>query len=244
MSSVPSGGEGRSPFLRLLRRRSGQALRGKDNIALRVGKVVNPRKMAKHFELVIGDDSFSFSRKQAQISAEAALDGIYVVRASAPTPKGLSATELVVAYRDLKFNQAGFRSLKTIGLDLRPIYPYSEDRVRAQRLICMLALYLVWHLRKAWAPLCFADEAPPERTGPVARRPPWPRCRASEARTVSPSTVSQTCSTPWPPSPATRSSSPGAPPLTSPDRAVPNADHRARTLSAPSKSLAAPPPLH
>jgi hypothetical protein len=100
--------------------RDHQPLRGQDNIALRVGRVINRHKMAKHFELVIGDDSFSFSRKEAKISAEAALDGTYVVRASAPHSAGLSAAELVGAYKDLKFNEAGFRSLKTLDLDLRP----------------------------------------------------------------------------------------------------------------------------
>jgi hypothetical protein len=148
--------------------RERQPLRGQDNIALRVGRVINRHKMAKHFELAITDDSFGFSRKEEQISAEAALDGIYVVRASAPHTAGLSAAELVGAYKDLKFNEAGFRSLKAIDLDLRPIYHYSEDRVRAHVFICMLALYLVWHLRRAWAPLCFTDEAPPARTDPVA----------------------------------------------------------------------------
>jgi hypothetical protein len=148
--------------------RDHQALRGQDKIALRAGRVINRHKMAKHFTLAITDDSFSFSRKEGQISSEAALDGIYVVRASAPHSAGLSATELVGAYKDLKFNEAGFRSLKTIDLDLRPIYHYSEDRVRAHVFICMLALYLVWHLRRAWAPLCFTDEAPPTRTDPVA----------------------------------------------------------------------------
>jgi hypothetical protein len=148
--------------------RERQPLRGQDNIALRVGRVINRHKMAKHFELVIADDTFSFSRKEEQIAAEAALDGIYVVRASAPHTAGLSAAELVGAYKDLKFNEAGFRSLKAIDLDLRPIYHYSEDRVRAHVFICMLALYLVWHLRRAWAPLCFTDEAPPARADPVA----------------------------------------------------------------------------
>jgi hypothetical protein len=148
--------------------RERRPLRGKDKIALRVGKVVNKHKMAKHFELTITDDSFSFSRKEEQISAEAALDGIYVVRASASGTTGMSAAGLVGAYKDLKFNEAGFRSLKAIDLDLRPIYHYTEPRVRAHVFICMLALYLVWHLRKAWAPACFTDEAPPERTDPVA----------------------------------------------------------------------------
>ena len=148
--------------------RARQPLRGQDKIALRVGRVVGRHKVAKHFELVIADDSFSFSRKEDQISAEAALDGIYVVRASASHTESLSAADLVVAYKDLKFNEAGFRSLKTLDLDLRPIYHYTEARVRAHVLICMLALYLVWHLRRAWAPICFTDEAPALRTDPVA----------------------------------------------------------------------------
>ncbi|MGC8628449.1 MAG: IS1634 family transposase [Acidimicrobiales bacterium] len=142
--------------------------RGKDKIALRVGKVVNRYKVAKHFELDIGEEHFSFSRKADQIAAEAALDGIYVVRASALHTEGLSAAELVEGYKDLKVNEAGFRSLKTVDLEVRPIFHWTEARVRAHVFICMLALYLVWHLRRAWAPLCFADEAPPERNGPVA----------------------------------------------------------------------------
>jgi hypothetical protein len=148
--------------------REARPWRGQDKIALRVGRVLNRHKMAKHFELVIGDDSFSFSRKEEQISAEAALDGFYVVRASAAGTEEMSAAEVVSTYKDLKFNEAGFRSLKAIDLDLRPIYHYTEARVRAHVFICMLALYLVWHLRKAWAPICFTDEAPPPRADPVA----------------------------------------------------------------------------
>ncbi len=151
-------------------------LRGRDRIALRVGKVVNRHKVAKHFELTFTDDHFSFSRKTDQISAEAALDGIYVIRASAAHSSALDASEVVEAYKDLKFNEQGFRSLKTIDLDLRPIHHWTEGRVRAHVFICMLALYLVWHLRRAWAPICFTDEHPPERTDPVA-----PATRSPEA---------------------------------------------------------------
>ena len=142
--------------------------RGKDKIALRVGKLINRYKVGKHFELQVGEDSFSFSRKQAQVAAEAALDGIYVVRTSAPHTEGLSPAERVKGYKDLEVNEAGFKSLKTVDLEVRPIFHWTEARVRAHVFICMLALYLVWHLRRAWAPLCFADEAPPERTDPVA----------------------------------------------------------------------------
>jgi len=149
-------------------------LRGRDKIALRVGKVVNRHKVAKHFELSFQDDQFSFSRKTDQISAEAALDGIYVIRASAAHTSALEAPQVVEAYKDLKFNEQGFRSLKTMDLDLRPIHHWTEPRVRAHVFICMLALYLVWHLRRAWAPICFTDEHPPQRTDPVApaRRSP------------------------------------------------------------------------
>jgi hypothetical protein len=100
-----------------------------------------------HFELVIGDDSFGFSRKHAQISAEPALDGIYVVQASPPAPKAFRRPSWSWPWKDLKFNEAGVRNLKTIDLDLGPIYRYSDNRVRAHVLICMLALYVVWHLR-------------------------------------------------------------------------------------------------
>jgi len=155
--------------------REHRPLRGKDKVALRVGRVLNKHKVAKHFELEITEDSFNFSRKADQVAAEAALDGIYVVRASAPHTEGLSAAELVGAYKDLKFNEAGFRSLKAIDLDLRPIYHYSEGRVRAHVLICMLALYLVWHLRRAWAPLCFTDEAPLSRRALSPRHGAHPR---------------------------------------------------------------------
>jgi transposase len=123
--------------------REARPWRGQDKIALRVGRVLNRHKMAKHFELVITDDSFSFSHKEGQILAEAALDGFYVVRASASGTSQMSAAELVGAYKDLRFNEAGFRSLKAIDLDLRPIYHYTEARVRAHVFICMLALYLV-----------------------------------------------------------------------------------------------------
>jgi hypothetical protein len=137
--------------------------------------------MAKHFDLTIGADSFGYARKAEQVAAEAALDGIYVIRASAAHTAGLDGPQLVEAYKDLKFNEAGFRSLKTIDLDVRPIHHWTEPRVRAHLLVCMLALYLTWHLRKAWAPLCFTDEQPPQRTDPVApaRRSPAALAKAS-----------------------------------------------------------------
>ncbi|MHB1773589.1 MAG: IS1634 family transposase [Acidimicrobiales bacterium] len=156
--------------------RERRPLRGADKIALRVGKVVNRHKMGKHFALTIRDDHFSFARKSEQIAGEAALDGIYVIRASALHNSDLKARELVEAYKDLKFNEAGFRSLKTVDLDVRPIHHWTAPRVRAHVFICMLALYVVWHLRRAWAPICFADEHPQKRADPVA-----PARRSSQA---------------------------------------------------------------
>ena len=161
--------------------RDRRPLRGADKIGLRAGKVINRHKMAKHFTLTIRDDHFSYTRNTEAIAAEAALDGIYVIRASAPHTADLDASGLVGAYKDLKFNEAGFRSLKAIDLDLRPIHHWTETRVRAHVLICMLALYLTWHLRQAWAPICFTDEQPLERTDPVApaRRSPHALAKVS-----------------------------------------------------------------
>lgn len=162
--------------------RQRRPLRGKDKIALRVGKKINRHKVAKHFELTIGDDHFRFARKTEAIAAEAALDGIYVIRASGAHTAALDAPGLVEAYKDLKFNEAGFRSLKTVDLDIRPIHHWLEPRVRAHVFICMLALYVLWHLRRAWAPICFTDEDPPERTDPVAPATRSPQALAKISR--------------------------------------------------------------
>ncbi len=147
--------------------RDRRPLHGKDQIALRVGKIINRRKMAKHFELTITETTFSYTRRQPNIDAEAALDGIYVVRTSV-TSEQLDTAEVVETYKNLAVVERDFRSLKAIDLDLRPIYHHLEDRVRAHVFICMLAAHLIWHLRQAWAPLCFTDETPPRRTDPVA----------------------------------------------------------------------------
>jgi len=142
-------------------------LTGTDKIALRVGRHVNRYKMAKHFIVDIGEHGFTYTRKTDQIAAEAALDGIYIIRTSMRA-ETLDAPAVVEAYKSLAGVERNFRSLKAIDLDLRPIYHRTEDRVRAHVLICMLAAYLVWHLRRAWAPLCFTDEQRPARTDPVA----------------------------------------------------------------------------
>jgi Transposase DDE domain len=142
-------------------------LTGAADIGVKVGRVLGRFKMAKHFTLDIGDTSFGYARNQPAIDAEAALDGIYVVRTSVAASK-LDAAATVEAYKRLANVERDFRSLKTVDLQLRPVHHYLEQRVRAHVLVCMLAAYLVWHLRKAWAPLTFTDETPPQRTDPVA----------------------------------------------------------------------------
>jgi hypothetical protein len=135
-------------------------------IGVRAGKVINKRKVGKHFILDIGERSFTWRRDQDNIAAEAAFDGIYVIRT--PVPAGtLDAPAAVTACKDLACVESDFKISKD-DLDLRPIYHRLEDRVKAHVLICMLACYLSWHLRKAWAPLTYTDENPPQRDNPVA----------------------------------------------------------------------------
>jgi hypothetical protein len=142
-------------------------LSGAGKIGVEAGKVINKRKTGKHFDITITDDSLTVTRRQAQIDEEAALDGIYVIRT--PVPEGdLDAPGAVTAYKNLKYVERDFRSIKADDLDLRPVYHRLEERVRAHVLICMLAAYLTWHLRQAWAPLTFTDQDPPARDNPVA----------------------------------------------------------------------------
>ena len=145
----------------------GGKLAGTAMIGVRVGKVLGRYKVAKHFDLQLTDTSFGYARRRAQIDAEAALDGIYVIPTSV-TADRLDAAGVVEAYKRLANVERDFRSLKTIDLELRPIHHWRDGRVRAHVLVCMLAAYLVWHLRRALAPLCFTDEAPPTRNDPVA----------------------------------------------------------------------------
>ena len=142
-------------------------LKGVAAITKKVGKVSNRYKMDKHFITSITDESFSFVRDNAGIEAEAALDGIYVIRTSVEEGE-LSDAAAVEAYKGLSAVERDFRNLKAIDIDLRPIYHYDANRVRAHVFISMLAAYLNWHLRKAWAPLCFTDEEIPARFDPVA----------------------------------------------------------------------------
>jgi hypothetical protein len=137
-------------------------------IGVKVGRVLGRFKMAKHFTLDIAEGRFAYALNQPAIDAEAALDGIYVVRTSMAASE-LGAAGVVEAYKRLAGVERDFRSLKTVDLELRPIHHHLGQRVRAHVLVCMLAAYLVWHLRKAWAPLTFTDETPPTRSDPVAR---------------------------------------------------------------------------
>jgi Transposase DDE domain len=152
-------------------------LAGAADIGKAVGKVVGKYKVAKHFHTTIEDTSFTYHRNQESIDAQAALDGIYVIRTSVPATD-LNAAAVVQSYKDLANIERDFRSIKTDDLQVRPIRHRLTDRVKAHLLICMLARYLVWHLRKAWAPLTFTDENPPARENPVA-----PAQRSTDADT-------------------------------------------------------------
>jgi hypothetical protein len=154
-------------------RRERKPLRGEAAIGEAVGAVLNRRKMGKHFEKTISDADFSFARKQEQIEAEARLDGIYVLRTGLPKKDGLEAAEVVLAYKSLSRVEHAFRSIKTVDIEVRPVFHYAGDRVRAHVLLCMLAYYLEWHLRQRLAPILFDDHdrsaAQAQRTSPVAK---------------------------------------------------------------------------
>jgi hypothetical protein len=160
-------------------------LRDPAKIGQRVGRHANRYKMAKHFDLDISHGHFGYRRKTDQIAAETALDGIYVLRTSLPADR-LDTPGVVDAYKRLANVEQDFRSLKTIDLELRPIHHRLEDRVRAHVLICMLAAYLIWHLRRAWAPICFTDHDPPHRPDPVAPAQRSPAAQAKATRQHTP----------------------------------------------------------
>ena len=151
-------------------------LQGAGEIGVEVGKVITRYKTAKHFAVTITDTTLTIERRQDQIDAEAALDGFYVLRTPVPADE-LDAAAVVTAYKNLKYVERDFRHIKSDDLDLRPVFHRLEERVKAHVLICMLACYLTWHLRRAWAPLTFTDERParagqPGRPGPPLRGRP------------------------------------------------------------------------
>jgi len=152
-------------------------LTGADEIGLRVGKVVNQYKVGKHFELDIGDATFTFERKRDSIAAEAALDGIYIVRTSVRAAQ-MDGPDCVRNYKALANVERAFRSLKTIDLKVRPIHHRTADRVRSHILLCMLAYYVEWHMREAWRELMFAD---PDQQAKATRDPVAPAKRSAAA---------------------------------------------------------------
>ena len=143
-------------------------LTGAGPIGVEVGKVISRYKTGKHFAVTITDTTLAIERRQDQIDAEAALDGFYVLRTPVPADE-LDAPGVVAAYKNLKYVERDFRHIKSDDLDLRPVFHRLEERVRAHVLICMLACYLTWHLRQAWAPLTFTDENPPAPENPVTQ---------------------------------------------------------------------------
>jgi transposase len=157
-------------------------LHGAGKIGLRAGRVINKYKVAKHFELIIEDTRFDFTIRKEQVAAEAALDGIYVIRTSLAKSE-MSAPEAVRSYKALSEVERAFRTLKTIDLEVRPIHHHLADRVRAHIFLCMLAYYVEWHMREAWRPLLFADEdlAAKAKRDPVA---PAKRSAAAEEKVV------------------------------------------------------------
>ena len=146
-------------------------LRGSAKIALRAGAVLNRRKMAKHFALTISDTAFSVARDDATIAREAALDGVYVLRTNVAAAI-LDTAAVVLSYKALATVERAFRSIKTLDLEVRPIHHRLADRVRGHVFLCMLAYYLMWHMRRAWAELLFDDDDRPAaaaaRSSPVA----------------------------------------------------------------------------
>src|ERR1035437_7920410 len=146
-------------------------LTGEAEIGKKVGEVINKYKMAKHLDVTITGTTLAVERKQDQIDDEARLDGIYVIRTPLPATE-LDAAGTVTAYKNLKYVERDFRHIKSDDLDLRPVFHRLEKRVKGHVLICMLAAYLTWHLRQAWAPLTYTDDDPPVQANPVtpARR--------------------------------------------------------------------------
>jgi transposase len=140
--------------------RQRKPLRGKDAIGMAVGKVIGRYKVGKHFDILIEDAGFRYQRKQAQIDAEAALDGIYVIRTSVQADVA-SAEQTVFHYKSLSTVERSFRSMKSVDLKVRPIHHHLANRVRAHVFLCMLAYYVEWHMRRALAPILFDDHDQP-----------------------------------------------------------------------------------
>ena len=152
-------------------------LAGQDKIGVQVGKIVNQYKVAKHFVLDIGEHAFAFQRKHESIAAEAALDGIYIIRTSVSAAQ-MDVSDCVRNYKSLANVERAFRSIKTIDLKVRPIHHRLADRVRAHIFLCMLAYYVEWHMRETWRDLMFAD---PDQEAKATRDPVAPARRSKVA---------------------------------------------------------------
>jgi len=152
-------------------------LRGQDQIGVRVGKVVNQYRVAKHFTLDIQEQVFAFQRKAESIAAEAALDGLYVIRTSV-SEEQVDAADCVRHYKSLAQVECAFRTLKSVDLRIRPIHHRLAERVRAHILLCMLAYYVEWHMREAWRELMFADT---DQAAKATRDPVAPARRSAAA---------------------------------------------------------------
>jgi hypothetical protein len=165
--------------------RARKPLRGAAAIGQAVGAALSKSKMAEHFAINIGDDTLGFTRKQADIDAEAALDGIYVVRTNL-APGECEAADVVRAYKSLAEAEQAFRAMKSFDLELRPVFHWTAPRVRAHVLLCMLAYYLEWHMRRSLAPLLFDEHDPAgrdaPRASPVAKAEPSPATQRKAGR--------------------------------------------------------------
>jgi hypothetical protein len=156
---------------------------GKAEIGVKAGRILGRFKMAKHFTLTIADGVFAWARREHSIRGEAGLDGIYVVRTSEP-PERLSAPDAVRTYKSLALVERAFRCLKGVDLLVRPIFHRTEDHVRAHVFLCMLAYYVEWHMREAWAPLLFQDDElnqQRKQRDPVAPAQPSPSARLKKS---------------------------------------------------------------
>jgi hypothetical protein len=164
--------------------RARKPLRGEQAIALRVGRVIERFHMAKHFELSITQTTLTWQRKTEAIVAEAALDGLYVIRTSVPAAQ-LDAAQAVAAYKSLAHVERAFRSIKTVDLHVRPVFHYNAERVRAHVFLCMLAYYVEWHMRERLKPMLFDDEHLEEvsagRASPVVKAVRSEHAKAKDA---------------------------------------------------------------
>jgi hypothetical protein len=156
-------------------------LTGADAIGIKVGRTIGKHKVGKHFIVDITDTSITWRRDTDKIAAEAALDGIYVLRTSLPTGR-LDTPGVITTYKDLARVERDFRTIKADDIDLRPIYHYLADRVRAHIFLCMLATHITWHLRRALTPLTFTDENIPERPDPVTAAKRSATAKTKDAR--------------------------------------------------------------